>query len=297
MSFSSLNSDSPDYFSNDNAKLFDVIEKGDLNGFYKLLHDGSDINCRNRFGDTPLHFAAHYGHEVLTKVLLVLKADPNVKNIYGDTPLHNAISEGHSELVSSFLEFEHVDLDVRNENGDGLLHIACGSETFEESILLEILKKEVCDINAVNDFGDTPLHVASLKGFNEVVKILVQHGAEVNVKNKKGDTPLLLCAGYARCDLVRFLILKGANINITNEQGNNALHEAIKLTYEISDLKDIMCTLFVAGINLFSRNAEGYTPLELAEDLLEPGTFHYFLKYYNDMLAKAGGGVLMRVVS
>ena len=32
--------------------------------------------------------------------------------------------------------------------------------------------------------GDTPLHMAAFHGFEEIVKIFIEHGANVNIQNK-----------------------------------------------------------------------------------------------------------------
>ena len=36
----------------------------------------------------------------------------------------------------------------------------------------------------------TAWHAAAVQGFDEVVRLLVNHGAEVNVRNTRGQTPL-----------------------------------------------------------------------------------------------------------
>ena len=57
---------------------------------------------------------------------------------------------------------------------------------------LERMKQLCCiDIECRNANGDTPLHMACLKGHLAVVQYLVEeHGAQVNVGNKTGYTPL-----------------------------------------------------------------------------------------------------------
>ncbi len=47
------------------------------------------------------------------------------------------------------------------------------------------------DINAVNDNGDTALHLAVTgRGSPEIVRFLTAHGANLQTKNKRGQTPL-----------------------------------------------------------------------------------------------------------
>ena len=51
------------------------------------------------------------------------------------------------------------------------------------------------DIDARNDKGWTPLHVATRRGRRHAVQELINRGAEVNVRDNEGRTPLALAAG------------------------------------------------------------------------------------------------------
>ena len=64
------------------------------------------------------------------------------------------------------------------------------------------------NINKTDEFGNTPLHWASLKGHLKIVKFLVENGADINKKNKRGDTPLSL-AFPLNIAVVRYLAKKG----------------------------------------------------------------------------------------
>lgn len=46
------------------------------------------------------------------------------------------------------------------------------------------------DVNAVNAYGSTPLHLAASGGSAELIAALVAAGADVNAKDRKDRTPL-----------------------------------------------------------------------------------------------------------
>ena len=46
--------------------------------------------------------------------------------------------------------------------------------------IIDILLKNNADIEAMTKFGRTPLHLASLKGLIDSVKLLLDYGANVN---------------------------------------------------------------------------------------------------------------------
>lgn len=48
------------------------------------------------------------------------------------------------------------------------------------------------DINAIDEYGYTPLHSAAKNGYLEIVKVLVEQGADVNIRTVDGKTPAQL---------------------------------------------------------------------------------------------------------
>ncbi|XP_035664661.1 serine/threonine-protein phosphatase 6 regulatory ankyrin repeat subunit B-like [Branchiostoma floridae] len=55
-----------------------------------------------------------------------------------------------------------------------------------------------------------PLHAAAAEGWTEVVELLVQHGATVDTQDESKNTPLMAACGYTHVDTVRRLIELGA---------------------------------------------------------------------------------------
>jgi uncharacterized protein len=56
-----------------------------------------------------------------------------------------------------------------------------------------------CDVNAVDDSGETAMHDAACKNLRRVVLLLADRGARIEVwnrKNKYGWTPLMIAEGH-----------------------------------------------------------------------------------------------------
>ena len=51
------------------------------------------------------------------------------------------------------------------------------------------------DVNATRKGGETALHVATVRGYNQAIKLLTGKGASVNARNANGQTALGLIAG------------------------------------------------------------------------------------------------------
>lgn len=70
------------------------------------------------------------------------------------------------------------------------------------------------------------LFEASSEGAADVVGELLEQGADVNALNAFGSTPLHLAASGGSAELVAALIAAGANINAKDRKGRTALERA-----------------------------------------------------------------------
>lgn len=56
--------------------------------------------------------------------------------------------------------------------------------------------KEDLKIDAMDSYGNTPLHLACEEDRQDEAILLVQNGAKLNIRNKDRRTPLDLCTTY-----------------------------------------------------------------------------------------------------
>ncbi len=77
------------------------------------------------------------------------------------------------------------------------------------SRMRRILQERV-DLNWLNGFGFSPLHIASEKGNFEVMKMLICNKALVDIENAAGVTPLHLAAKGDHFRCAQLLVLAGA---------------------------------------------------------------------------------------
>ena len=114
-----------------------------------------------------------------------------------------------------------------------LLHVCCGipvpperQETFfnSQKAIARILFDSGVDVDASDQGGNSPLHVASFAGNAPLVKQLLESGALVSVPNVEGATPLHLAAsgsskGHLEC--VKTLLQYGANPRSEDTEGRS----------------------------------------------------------------------------
>uniref|UniRef100_A0A914P0M9 phospholipase A2 n=1 Tax=Panagrolaimus davidi TaxID=227884 RepID=A0A914P0M9_9BILA len=77
-----------------------------------------------------------------------------------------------------------------------------------------------CDINAKDDNGNTPLHIAVSEKFLEITRTLLVMGANPNILNKNGETPRhIAAANLEDSDFIQTLIIGGANRCSSSKKG------------------------------------------------------------------------------
>lgn len=110
--------------------------------------------------------------------------------------------------------------------------------------------------NKKNNYNMRPLSIAAYKGFERVVKLLLDGGADINAQENNDATALILAAGAGHQEIVKLLITRGAEVNTQNSQGNTALILAAEKGY-----LQVAQQLIRAKANLNTKNSSGYTAL------------------------------------
>lgn len=82
-------------------------------------------------------------------------------------------------------------------------------------------------ISAVNENGDTCIHIAAKMGYAEIVSILISHGAEVSCLGSRSRTPLQLASIYGHLQAVEVLLDAGADANVSLRDESGYEHVSI----------------------------------------------------------------------
>ena len=78
------------------------------------------------------------------------------------------------------------------------------------------------DINIVNKYGWTLLHITIRRDRREMVAFLLENGADINKIDGVGWTPLMEAIMDEMTELVKFLVEQGADKSIANGRGATA---------------------------------------------------------------------------
>jgi hypothetical protein len=131
----------------------------------------------------PIHFAAYFGLEHLTKSLLIgnklqRSKTANEKTARTDmTPLHWAARNGHSSVVQELLQVEGIELNGKGYKMTPLLWAVHNGHIH----VVELLLKGNVDAE-VGVFGKTPLLWAVSDGNADLVRLLLKYSAKANTR-------------------------------------------------------------------------------------------------------------------
>ena len=76
---------------------------GDIGQVQIHILRGTDVNAKDKNGQTALHNAARYGHQAVVEMLIANGANVNLENKDGETPLYLAVRWGHKKLAEFLL--------------------------------------------------------------------------------------------------------------------------------------------------------------------------------------------------
>ncbi|MDO4551043.1 MAG: ankyrin repeat domain-containing protein [Planctomycetia bacterium] len=228
------------------------------------IHHGADVNAKDRYQKTPLHyFRSIYGYEIV-KLLLEAGAGVHEKDLDGRTPLFYVENPETIQLMMDY----GAKVDGRDFNGFSVLHSATMNQ---EAECVKLLLKLGVDPNVQDDMGQTPLFMAE----GDVISLLLEYGANVNFADVNGHTALFEMIWHF--DSVKVLLEAGADVNFRDAEGKTPI-------FYVDD-KEVYDLLIAAGADPNIRDFEGELPEKFfAEDFssLVPCLGEYPPNYFSE---------------
>ena len=176
------------YLSRPKTPLETAISWGDDRSVDLLLETGADPNfLHGKHGRLPVILAMRYNNFDIFKMLLEAKTGIDIRDKYGDTPLMWAAEHAKPKFVELLLEYGADPNALNSESGQITLMNAI--KNTNSKTVVEILLKAGADPNAQNTNGETALMVVSRSNAN-IVGALLEAGADPYKTNKHGKTAL-----------------------------------------------------------------------------------------------------------
>lgn len=218
-----------------------------------LLDSGGSLECRNRYGDTPLTLAVRTGRTEFVRFLLG-RNDVNL-NPGGNTPLCVAVSYRRPAILELLLAKEGVDLNHPDQRGESPLLVA--ARNGDEEITQMLLATDGVDLGFRDGHGETAIVVSAAHGHTRVVETLLRGGVAPDVRGQHGLTPLSYAARNGHVQVVQALLGTGlVDVNSRDELGRTPLSYAAATEREAN-----VEMLLDKGADMQSLDNDGWAPL------------------------------------
>ena len=261
--------------------LHKAVRKSNSDEVRNLLQtEGTAVNSRDSYGNTPLHFVSD---KTIASLLIESGADLNLQNQDGDTALHtwhrpnfeqndlddilDTAPEKKLELISLLLE-SGASPNIQNNFGCNALHssLVYGGIAgipydghFMNKVISLLIQFNV-DVNMGDFEGCTPLHHAVNEPHLFNAETLISAGALVNARDYRGWIPLQYVFHSDNTDMAQLLLKYKADINAQDMDGRSMLSTAVEVGNE--EMVQFLLTDPQVLVNLADKN--NVTPLHLA---------------------------------
>jgi ankyrin repeat protein len=177
----------------------------------------------------------------------------------GRLRLHEAVRFAIRPLIRRLVA-TGGNIDAQDELGFAPIHIAC-IRGFT-AVLLDLIHLDA-DVNITDCAGNTPLHIACRFGASECVEALLSNGADFNLVNHLGETPAHCACRCATVDSLQCLLRRRAvAAGAKTRLGDTLLH--IASSNVECDVINILLASTICSKAISERNLAGDMPLHLA---------------------------------
>ena len=129
----------------------------------------------------------------------------------------------HIEKIEVMLDSGLVDVEAKDEVGWTPLHLASRDNSIA---IAKLLIERGADVDAKTNVGLTPLHLASMRNYVEIAELLIKAGADVEAKDNRGQTPLHWASIENYIELAELLLERGADVKVKDNKGKTPLDRA-----------------------------------------------------------------------
>lgn len=230
-------------------QLFESVRRTDLKNLEQLISQKVNVNIIDERGYTPLMYAVEKGKFSSTQILLNAGADPN----FVARTIILAVGSNDPSFIQLLIK-AGVDLNIQCNGMNVFTPIVNLPHKYCKEII-ELLLKAGANIDQRDDYGNSLLMLATYKGREDIIQILMNNGAsKYHLKNIE----LLMAAEKGNLDQVIDLLHSESKLDINAQEfrGRSVLTCAV-----IGKHTEVVKTLITNGADINLIDSQGRTPL------------------------------------
>jgi ankyrin repeat protein len=216
------------------------------------------INLRDSFERTPLHWAAARGDARAVKELLDAGADTNAVDHNGIAPLSFAAFSGCVEALE-ILILGGATVHAKDNRGTQAIHFATRHQAKVDPV--KVLLRAGARLTAQNKVGHTPFTSAAISNRFDIGAYLLREGSEASVPSVDGNPPLFQAIFNSSHEFLWMLLEEGVDYDQVNKVGSTILHVAA-LEGDIATVQ-ILQAANLTGLDLDAKDGNGRTAFEV----------------------------------
>ena len=248
---------------------------GLLNNIKMLRQNGADIQARDCYGLTVLHFASRNSKQEVVEFLLKSnEISVNATDNLNRTPLMHACFDGGRLDNIKMLRQNGADIQASCSDGTTVLHVA--SRNSKQEVVEFLLKSNEISVNATDNLNRTPLMHACFDGGRlDNIKMLRQNGADIQASCSDGTTVLHFASRNSKQEVVEFLLKSNEiSVNATDNLNRTPLMHACFDGGRLDNIK----MLRQNGADIQASCSDGTTVLHVASASLNQEVVEFLLK-------------------
>lgn len=281
--------------------LFFAVQKRNLESARMLVDAGVDVNLPSADGTTPLLLSLYKWDSgasgrgftfvpdlAMANFLLDRGAKATVTDGAGYTPLHGAVlavlsaarGRGRGARAGSGMAGNNLGAAVPLAETEALKIVrrllAGGADPNRQTLYPTSGPVGNVRLNPAAP-GSSPLHIVATSSDVSLTRMLAEHGANPNLLRKDGETPFTVAVEANNLEVVKEMVARGADLtlryNPTAVVPDRAKPIALRRENQtimhlaaVAEAAQVIEYLFSVGVPLDVKNAQGETPLTMADD-------------------------------
>lgn len=245
-----------------NTPLHYAIKNKNIYAINKLLENNASPNAPDNKGYNSLHLSIFTRNEEIVKIVLPYIGNINSKTLIGETALHLSCNLQLGG-ISRYLIENGINVNIQDTQHEfSALHYAVNLNMFNT---VEALLKNKANPNAQDVFGNSPLHYILIEENYNMIDLFLKNEImpNFNLYNIDGKIPLHIILENFSSNIEPYLeiIIQKSNLSLINNEGNSCLY-----LLSVLDLwEKYINILKTKRLDIYSKNKLKQTVLDIID--------------------------------